>query len=44
MQSFNQSLITLYNEGMADMEQVLAAATNPDDVRLAIRGITQSNE
>ena len=44
MQSFNQSLITLYNEGMADMDQVLAAATNPDDVRLAIRGITQSNE
>ena len=44
MQSFNQALITLYNEGMADMEQVLAAATNPDDVRLAIRGITQSND
>ena len=44
MQSFNQALITLYNEGMADMDQVIAAATNPDDVRLAIRGITQSNE
>lgn len=44
MQTFNQALITLYNEGMADMEQVLAAATNPDDVRLAIRGISQSQD
>ncbi|MBO4555215.1 MAG: PilT/PilU family type 4a pilus ATPase [Elusimicrobiales bacterium] len=44
MQSFNQALITLYNEGMADEDQVIAAATNPDDVRLAIRGITQSND
>lgn len=41
MQSFNQALVTLYNEGMANMEEVLLAATNPDDVRLAIRGIEQ---
>ena len=43
MQTFNQALVTLYNEQMADMEHVLAAATNPDDVRLAIRGISQGN-
>jgi len=41
MQTFNQSLVKLYKEGLVKEEDVLAAATNPDDVKLAMRGIEQ---
>lgn len=41
MQTFNQSLVKLYKDGMVKEEDVLAAATNPDDVKLAMRGIEQ---
>jgi len=41
MQTFNQSLVKLYKEGLVSEEEVLAAATNPDDVKLAMRGIEQ---
>ena len=39
MQSFNQSLAKLYRAGLATEQEVLAAATSPDDLRMAIRGI-----
>ena len=42
MQTFNQSLVKLHKDGLAKLEDVLAAATNPDDVMLAIRGIEQA--
>ena len=41
MQTFNQSLVKLYKDGLAKEEDVLAAASNPDDVKLAMRGIEQ---
>jgi len=41
MQTFNQALVKLHKDGLAKLEDVLAAATNPDDVMLAIRGISQ---
>jgi twitching motility protein PilT len=41
MQTFNQSLVKLYKDGLVKEEDVLAAATNPDDVKLAMRGIEQ---
>lgn len=40
MTTFNQSLVRLYKDGLVSLENVLAAATNPDDVLLAIRGIS----
>ena len=39
MQTFNQSLVRICKEGLATEEEVLSAATNPDDVKLALRGI-----
>ncbi len=41
MQTFNQSLVKLYKDGLVAEEEVLAAASNPDDVKLAMRGIEQ---
>jgi len=41
MQTFNQSLVKLYKEGLVKEADILAAATNPDDVKLAMRGIEQ---
>jgi len=41
MQTFNQSLVKLYKDGLVSEAEVLAAATNPDDVKLAIRGVEQ---
>ncbi|MFH2202336.1 MAG: PilT/PilU family type 4a pilus ATPase [Elusimicrobiota bacterium] len=41
MQSFNTSLVKLYKEGLVSEEDVLEAASNPDDVKLAMRGIEQ---
>jgi twitching motility protein PilT len=40
MQTFNQALVKLYRAGLAAGDEILAAATNPDDVRMAMRGIT----
>jgi Tfp pilus assembly ATPase PilU len=39
MQTFNQALVKLCKDGLATQEDVLAAASNPDDVALALRGI-----
>jgi twitching motility protein PilT len=39
MQTFNQSLVQLGKAGLAREADLLAAATNPDDVRMALHGI-----
>jgi twitching motility protein PilT len=44
MQTFNQSLVQLHKEGLAKLEDILQAASNPDDVLLAIKGIEQEIE
>ena len=44
MQSFNQALVRMHKEGMAKLEDILQAASNPDDVLLAIKGIEQDME
>lgn len=41
MQTFNQALIEIYKSGLASLDEVVSAATNPDDVLLAIKGIEQ---
>jgi twitching motility protein PilT len=44
MQTFNQSLVKLHKDGLAKLEDILQAASNPDDVLLAIKGIEQDIE
>ena len=44
MQSFNQALVKLHKAGLVKLEDVLAAASNPDDVMLSIRGIEPEME
>ena len=39
MQTFNQSLERLCNDGKVDLEEAKKAATNPEDLLLRIRGI-----
>ncbi len=41
MQTFNQSLVKLFKDGLASEAEVLAAASSPDDLKLALRGIEQ---
>ncbi len=41
MQTFNQSLVKLFKDGLASETEVLAAASSPDDLKLALRGIEQ---
>ena len=41
MQTFNQSLVKLYRDGLVTEADILDAATSPDDVKLALRGIEQ---
>ncbi len=40
-QTFNQSLVSLVREGLIDYEDALAAADSPDELKLALRGITK---
>ncbi|HBW23402.1 MAG: hypothetical protein A2X28_06985 [Elusimicrobia bacterium GWA2_56_46] len=44
MQSFNQSLVGLHKKGLAKLDDIIQAASNPDDVLLAIKGIEQEIE
>ncbi len=44
MQSFNQALVALHKQGLAKLEDIIQAASNPDDVLLAIKGIEQEIE
>ncbi|MEW6007804.1 MAG: PilT/PilU family type 4a pilus ATPase [bacterium] len=39
MQTFNQSLISLYQRGMVSYDDALSASTNPEEFKLNIRGI-----
>ena len=41
MQTFNQSLVKLFKDGLASEQEVLSAASSPDDLKLALRGIEQ---
>jgi Tfp pilus assembly pilus retraction ATPase PilT len=41
MMTFNQSLVKLFKDGLATEAEVLAAASSPDDLKLALRGIEQ---
>jgi twitching motility protein PilT len=41
MQTFNQSLVKLFKDGLVTEADVLEAATSADDVKLALRGIEQ---
>lgn len=42
MNTFDQSLANLYKEGHIDMDTAMAAASSPDAIMLAIRGVTDS--
>ena len=42
MQTFDQSLVELYKNGLISMDNALAEATSPNDVKLAITGIMSS--
>jgi len=44
MQTFHQSLLKLYQEGAITLEEALDAASNPEELMMAIRGITQGTE
>jgi len=44
MQTFDQSLLWLHRNGLITVEEALAAATNPNDMKLALRGIVTSAE
>ena len=44
MNTFDQSLAKLYKEGIIDIDTAQAAATSPDAIMLAIRGVTDSLE
>lgn len=39
MQTFNQSLVELYRKKIVDLDEVLNAASNPDDVMLTLKGV-----
>ena len=41
MQTFNQSLAKLFKDGQVSEADILDAATSPDDLRLALRGVEQ---
>ncbi len=41
MQTFNQSLVKLFKDGLVSEADVMEAASSPDDVKLALRGIEQ---
>ncbi len=44
MNTFDQSLAQLYKEGLIDLETAQNAATSPDAIMLAVRGVTDSME
>jgi twitching motility protein PilT len=40
-QSFNQCLVSLVRQGIIDYDDAMVAADNPDELKLALRGITK---
>jgi twitching motility protein PilT len=43
MQTFNQSLLKLHNEGHVSVDDALAAASNPEELMMSIRGISSDS-
>lgn len=44
MQTFHQALLKLYSEGHVKLEDALEAASNPEELMMAVRGITSGSE
>jgi twitching motility protein PilT len=44
MQTFDQSLFTLYQSGLIPMEEALRGASNPDEFRLRVAGIRSASD
>ncbi len=44
MQTFDQAIMALHQQGMVSYETAIANATNPDDFDLRVRGITGSSD
>lgn len=44
MQTFDQSIMKLYKQGMISFEEAMSHATNPEDFDLRLRGITGSSD
>ena len=44
MQTFDQSLLWLHKQNLITVEEALAAATNPNDMKLQLRGIVSASE
>jgi len=44
MQTFNQALVGLYNAGEVKLEDALAAASNPEELMMTIRGIESGTD
>lgn len=43
-QSFNQSLAGLVRDGLIEVDDAMAAADNPDELRLVLRGISKGSQ
>jgi len=44
MQTFHQALLKLYKDGQIKLDDALEAASNPEELMMAIRGITSGTE
>ncbi len=44
MQTFDQSLMALYKNGLITLEEALRQATNPDDFALRVKGVTGATD
>jgi twitching motility protein PilT len=44
MQTFDQSIMKLYKQGMISFEEAMSHATNPDDFDLRLKGITGASD
>lgn len=44
MQTFDQSIMQLYKQGLISFEEAMGHATNPDDFDLRLRGITGTSD
>jgi twitching motility protein PilT len=44
MQTFDQSLFNLFKSGLITIEEALRGASNPDEFRLRVAGISSGSE
>ncbi|MCG3205928.1 MAG: Twitching mobility protein [Elusimicrobia bacterium] len=44
METFHQSLLKLYRDGLIKLEDALEAASNPEELMMAVRGITAGTD